>query len=157
MAKAATSKSKKTSRTSPKRPAARATRGRRPRAGAPRADKAEGDAPVRQYIARLDGWKREVAQRFDALVGREVPSVRRAVKWGNPFYGVEGQGWFAAFAAFKKHVKITFFRGTSLSPVPPSGEHKDGRSLDLTEAESFDERLIGDWVRQASRLPGWGA
>src|SRR5688500_8838855 len=108
-----------------KKAASKKTPARRPRVA-----KADGDAPVKAYIAKLDGWKREVAQRFDTLVGREVPKVRRAVKWSSPMYGIEGQGWFASVGVFKNHVKINFFMGTKLKPVPPAGESATMRALD---------------------------
>ena len=96
-------------------------------------------------------------ERIDALIQREVPDVRRAVKWNVPFYGVEGPGWFAGFSAFTNHVKLMFFRGTSLKPVPPSGKHKDGRALDLREDDALDEAQLASWVRQAAEIPGpWG-
>jgi hypothetical protein len=118
--------------------------------------KAEGGAPVRRFIAQLDGWKKEVAQRFDALVDREVPHVRRAVKWSTPMYGVEGQGWFAAFGVFTKHVKINFFMGSKLKPTPPAGSSKYMRSVDMSGPDEFDEQQIRSWVRQAAAIPGWG-
>lgn len=124
--------------------------------GRPRIPKADGAAPVKAYISALPGWKKDVAKKFDALVGREVPHVRRAIKWSSPMYGIEGRGWFAAFGAFAKHVKIQFFRGADLKPVPPAGESKLMRSLDIFETDTFDERLIASWVRQAAALPGWG-
>ncbi|MBI2078629.1 MAG: DUF1801 domain-containing protein [Euryarchaeota archaeon] len=122
-----------------------------------RAEKAEGDAPVRAYIAKLPVWQQSIAKRFDDLVAREVPQVRRAIKWSAPFYGVEGRGWFAAFGTFKNKVKINFFRGAALRPPPPAGQGRDMRSLDLTEKDAFDEEQIADWVRQAASLPGWGS
>lgn len=122
-----------------------------------KAPKAEGAAPVKTYIAALPAWQGRLLQKFDDLVTREVPQAVRAVKWSAPFYGVPGQGWFASTKGFSKHVKITFFRGTSLKPVPPSGEHEQGRSLDLREGDALDERLVGGWVRQAAALPGWGS
>jgi len=125
--------------------------------GRVRALKADGDAPVRVYIAKLPSWQRNIARRFDDLVAREVPKVRRAIKWSAPFYGIEGRGWFAAFGAFKNKVKINFFRGSSLRPPPPAGEGKDMRSVDLTEKDEFDQAQMADWVRQAASLPGWGS
>ena len=122
----------------------------------PKAEKAEGDLPVRAYIGSLRGWQRDAAQRFDAIVAREVPHVRRAVKWSAAFYGVPGQGWFAAVKGFSKHVKVTFFRGTSLKPVPPAGASDEGRSIDIRETDSFDEEKMASWARQAAALPGWG-
>ncbi|HEX9816542.1 MAG TPA: DUF1801 domain-containing protein, partial [Candidatus Thermoplasmatota archaeon] len=124
--------------------------------GRPRIAKADGSAPVKAYINALQGWKRDLAKTFDDLVRREVPNVRRAVKWSSPMYGVEGQGWFAAFGAFSKHVKINFFRGSQLKPIPPAGEGKDMRSLDIRETDFVDEKKIASWVRQASKIPGWG-
>jgi hypothetical protein len=87
--------------------------------GNPQIAKADGDAPVQAYIAAMPSWKRDVGRRLDALIVRTVPGVRKAVKWNSPFYGVEGQGWFLSFHCFTKYVKVAFFRGTSLLPVPP--------------------------------------
>src|SRR6266705_2475970 len=89
--------------------------------GNPQIAKADGDAPVQAYIAAMPGWKRDIGKRLDALIARNVPSVRKAVKWNTPFYGIEGQGWFLGFHTYTHFVKLSFFRGTSLRPVPPGG------------------------------------
>ncbi|HEX5642771.1 MAG TPA: DUF1801 domain-containing protein [Thermoleophilia bacterium] len=125
--------------------------------GNPQIAKADGDAPVQAYIAAMPGWKSEVGRRLDAIVARTVPDVRKAVRWNSPFYGVEGQGWFLNFHCFTKYVKVAFFNGTSLEPLPP-GESKDehARYLTIYEDDQFDEQQFADWVGQASRLPGWG-
>jgi hypothetical protein len=123
--------------------------------GNPQIAKADGDAPVQAYIAAMPGWKRAVGRRLDALVERAVPGVRKAVRWNTPFYGVEGRGWFLAFHCLTKYVKVSFFRGTSLNPVPPvASKLKHVRYLHIHEHERLDEALLAKWIRQASRLPG---
>ena len=124
--------------------------------GNPQIPKGEGDAPVRAYIAAMPGWKSELGRRLDALIEREVPGVRKAVKWNSPFYGAEGQGWFASFHVFTRYVKLTFFKGTSLEPLPPGGTPKSGetRWLDIHEG-AWDEARLADWIRQAAAIPGW--
>lgn len=125
--------------------------------GNPQIAKADGDAPVQAYIAAMPGWKRDVGRRLDALVVRTVPGVRKAVKWNSPFYGMEGKGWFLSYHCFTKYVKVTFFNGAALTPVPPgASKHDDVRYLDIREDEDFDEAQFTTWVKQASRLPGWG-
>jgi hypothetical protein len=125
--------------------------------GNPQIAKADGDAPVQAYIVAMPGWKRSVGQHLDALIVRTVPAVSKAVKWNSPFYGVEGKGWFLSFHCFTKYVKVTFFRGASLRPLPPGeSKHEDVRYLDIHEDEQFDEEQFAAWVKQASRLPGWG-
>jgi hypothetical protein len=125
--------------------------------GNPQIAKADGDAPVQAYIAAIPDWKRDVGRRVDALVTRTVPGLRKAVRWNSPFYGVEGQGWFLAFHCFTNHVKVTFFRGTSLRPLPPGeSRQEEVRYLDIREADSLDEVQFAAWVKQASELPGWG-
>ena len=120
----------------------------------PQIAKGYGDAPVQAYIAAIPGWKRDVARRLDALISRAVPDVYKAVKWNSPFYGFEGKGWFLAFHCFTNYVKVTFFRGTSLRPVPPGeSKHKEVRYLDVREGQ-LDEAQFVDWVKQASALPG---
>jgi len=124
--------------------------------GNPQIAKADGDAPVQAYLAAMPGWKREAGRRLDALIVRTVPDVRKAVKWNSPFYGVEGRGWFLNFHCFTKFVKVAFFRGTSLRPLPPGkSKHKEVRYLDIHEDDPLDEELAAKWIRQASKLPGW--
>ena len=145
-------------RRSPRRPARDARPKRRAllAGGNPQIAKAEGNAPVRAYLAATQGWKREVGRRLDALIARTVPGVRKAVKWNSPFYGVEGQGWFLSFHCFTKYIKVGFFRGTSLRPpLPGESKHKEVRYLDIHENDQLDEKQLAGWIRQASQLPGW--
>ena len=123
--------------------------------GNPQIAKADGDAPVKAYIAAMPGWKRDVGRRLDQLIVRNVPNVRKAVRWNSPFYGIEGQGWFLAFHVFTRYVKVTFFRGTSLKPVPPGGTSKDARWIDIHE-DDLDEAQMASWIKQAAAIPGWG-
>jgi hypothetical protein len=124
--------------------------------GNPQIAKADGDAPVQAYIAAMPGWKSNLGKRLDALIVRHVPNVRKAVKWNSPFYGIEGQGWFLAFHVFTHYVKVTFFAGNSLRPIPPGpSKDKNARYYDIREGE-FDEEQFAAWVKQAAALPGWG-
>jgi len=123
--------------------------------GNPQIAKGEGDAPVRAYIAAMPGWKRDVGRRLDALIVRAVPGVRKAVKWNSPFYGVEGDGWFLNFHCFTNYVKVAFFRGAALRPLPPGeSKHKDVRYVDIREHD-LDEAQMTTWIRQAAAQPGW--
>ena len=121
--------------------------------GNPQIAKADGDAPVQAYIAGMPGWKRDLGKRLDALIVRTVPGVRKAVKWNSPLYGVEGQGWFLGVHCFTKYVKVAFFRGTSLRPVPPGeSKSKDTRYLDIPADDQLDHTQLVAWVKQASLL-----
>ena len=123
--------------------------------GNPRIAKGDGDAPVQVYIAAMPGWKRDVGRRLDALIERNVPNVRKAVRWNSPFYGIEGEGWFASYHVLTRYVKVTFFQGASLRPVPPgAGKDKDSRWIDVYEGK-LDEEQMATWIRQAAALPGW--
>ena len=123
--------------------------------GNPQIAKADGDAPVQAYIAAMPGWKRDVGRRLDALIVRTVPEVRKAVRWNSPFYGIEGQGWFLNFHCFTRYVKVAFFRGASLRPLPPGeSKDKDTRYLDIHEDDELDEQQLRSWFEQAGRLPG---
>ena len=147
--------SKKSAKVGKKRPARRtAAKPVLLSGGNPQIAKGYGDAPVQTYIAAMPGWKSEVGRRLDALIARTVPGVHKAVKWNSPFYGIEGEGWFLSLHCFTKYIKVTFFRGKSLTPVPPgASRHKDVRYLDIYE-DQLDEAQFVAWVEQASRLPG---
>ena len=123
--------------------------------GNPQIAKADGDAPVQAYIAAMPGWKRDIGQQLDALISRTVPGVRKAVRWNSPMYGLPGQGWFASFHVFTHYVKLTFFKGTSLQPVPPGGAAKEARWIDIGEG-ALDEAQLVEWIEQAAAIPGWG-
>jgi hypothetical protein len=123
--------------------------------GNPQIAKADGDAPVQAYIAALPGWKGDIGRKLDALIVRQVPGVQKAVKWNSPFYGLAGRGYFLSFHVFARYVKVTFFRGTSLEPLPPGASKvADTRYADLHEGE-LDEAQMTKWVKQAAALPGW--
>jgi hypothetical protein len=112
-------------------------------------------AGVQAYIAAMPGWKRDVGHRLDALIMRTVPGVRKAIRWNSPLYGAEGQGWFLGIHCFTRYVKVAFFRGTSLRPVPPGkSKSNDTRYLDIHEDDQLDEVQLAAWVKQASQLPG---
>ncbi|MBX3438419.1 MAG: DUF1801 domain-containing protein [Planctomycetaceae bacterium] len=123
--------------------------------GNPQIAKAYGDAPVQAYIAAMPGWKRDVGKRLDTLIVAAIPDVHKAVKWNSPLYGVDDQGWFLSFHCFTKYVKVAFFRGSLLRPLPPgTSKQKDVRYLDIHEDDVLDEAQFADWVMQASQLPG---
>jgi hypothetical protein len=152
---------RKTAKVAKKATAAKATKPRKAAkpvllsGGNPQIAKGYGDAPVQAYIAAMPGWKSEVGRRIDALIERTVPGVRKAVKWNSPFYGVEENHWFLGLHVFAKYVKVAFFRGTSLHPLPPGeSKQKEVRYLDIHEDEPIDEAQLADWVKQASQLPG---
>ncbi len=151
-----------------KRKSARSSHGRSPRhrsgddgapvllsGGNPQIAKGYGDAPVQAYIAAMPGWKSSLGKRLDSLVMQVVPKVTKAVKWNSPFYGMEEGSWFLSFHCFTKYVKVTFFKGMSLNPVPPGkSKHPQVRYLDIYEDVPLDEEQFRAWIRQASDLPG---
>ena len=123
--------------------------------GNPQIPKGDGDGPVQDYIAAMPEWKRDVGERLDDLIVRTIPDVHKAVKWNQPFYGCDGDGWFLAFRCYTKHVQLQFFRGTSLDPVPPkASKHPEVRYLDIHEDDELDEDKLRSWIEQASDLPG---
>jgi hypothetical protein len=123
--------------------------------GNPQIRKGEGDEPVRAYIAAMPGWKRSLGERLDRRIVRTVPDVHKAVKWNQPFYGHEGEGWFLAFRCYTKYVQLQFFRGTSLDPLPPkASKHDEVRYFDIYEDDDLDEDQLVSWIEQASNLPG---
>jgi hypothetical protein len=128
--------------------------------GNPQIAKADGDGPVQAYIAAMPGWKRDVGRRLDALIECTVPNVRKAVRWNSPFYGVEvasggGRGWFLGVHCITKYVKVAFFNGASLRPLPPvASKQKNVRYFHIHEGDPINEELVASWIRQASELPG---
>lgn len=123
--------------------------------GNPQIPKGYGDLPVQTYIAAMPGWKRGVGERLDAIITDTVPGVTKAVKWNTPLYGLDGNGWFTAFHCMTRYIKVTFFRGSQLTPIPPeSSRQPDVRYLHIPEPGAFDAARFADWALQASRLPG---
>jgi hypothetical protein len=154
-AKRVAAKAAKPRKTAPKSKVRKAAKPVLLSGGNPQIAKGYGDAPVQAYSAAMPGWKRDVGRRLDALIVRTVPGVHKAVKWNSPLYGIEGEGWFLGIHVFTKYVKVAFFRGASLRPVPPGeSKHKDVRYLDIREDDELDEAQLAAWVKQASQLPG---
>jgi hypothetical protein len=154
VAKKAAKVRNKPRKTAPKPPSGKTAKPVLLSGGNPQIAKGYGDAPVQAYLAAMPGWKRDFGRRLDALIARAVPGVHKAVKWNSPLYGIEGEGWFLSFHCFTKYLKVTWFRGTSLRPVPAGeSKHKEIRYLDIHE-DDFDEAQFVAWVKQASQLPG---
>jgi hypothetical protein len=123
--------------------------------GNPQIAKGYGNEPVQAYLAAMPGWKQETGRRIDRIIERTVPGVLKAVKWNSPLYGIEGEGWFLGIHCLTKYVKVAFFRGASLQPLPPvESKVKDTRYLHIHDGDAFDEAQFTDWVKQASGLPG---
>ena len=159
-AKRVAAKAAKPRKTAPKSQSRKVAKPTLLSSGNPQIAKAYGDAPVQAYIAAMPGWKSDLGCRLDALIARTVPGVRKAVKWNSPFYGIEGQGegqgWLLSFHCFTKYVKVSFFRGASLRPLPPGeSKHKEVRYLDIHKDDQLDEAQLAAWIRQAAALPGW--
>jgi hypothetical protein len=159
MRKPATTRTTRRRTATPKPPNDSAAKPKLLAGGNPKIAKGDGEAPVEAYIAAAPGWKRDIARRLDALVARAVPGVRKAVKWNSPFYGAPAPGkeagWFLSFHCFTKYVKVAFFRGASLKPVPPGeSTSQEVRYLDIHEDDTLDEKQFAAWVKQASKLPG---
>ena len=124
--------------------------------GNPQIPKGDGDAPVQAYIAAMPGWKSAAGKRLDALIEKSVPGVQRSVRWNSPFYGVEGKGWFVSFHCFTRYIKVTFFKGAALTPLPPVGsKDPDARYFHIHEDEDVDEAQVASWLKQAAAIPGW--
>jgi hypothetical protein len=124
--------------------------------GNPQIPKGDGDAPVQAYIAAMPGWKSDVGRHLDALIEQAVPGVVKAVRWNQPLYGVEGEGFFVSFRCFTSYLKLTFFRGAELDPLPPVGfKDPDARALHIHEDDELDEGQLIRWFEQAAAIPGW--
>ena len=123
--------------------------------GNPQIAKGDGDGPVQAYIAAMPGWKSEVGRWLDALIERSVPGVRKAVKWNTPLYGIDGRSWCLGFHCTNRYVKLAFFHGRELEPLPPVESKTEARYFHIHEGEEVDETQLADWIRQASELPGW--
>src|SRR6267154_143103 len=148
-AKRVDAKAAKPRKTAPKSPSRKVAKPVLLSGGNPQIAKADGDAPVQAYIAAMPGWKGDVGRRLDALIVRTVPDVYKAVKWNTPFYGIEGQGWFLGFHVHTRYVKVAFFRGTSLQPLPPiASKVKDMRYIKIHEGDELDEAQMATWVKQ---------
>jgi hypothetical protein len=124
--------------------------------GNPQIAKGDGAAPVKAYLDALPGWKRAVGKKLDALITKNAPKAIKAVKWNSPFYGMAGQGWIVSFHAFNSTIKVTFFRGDLLKPVPAGGSGKHGKWIDIREGDNLAKIKLASWVKQASKNDGWG-
>ncbi|TGK42126.1 DUF1801 domain-containing protein [Leptospira andrefontaineae] len=123
--------------------------------GNPQIAKGYGDGPVQEYISAMPGWKKDIGRKLDEIIVRTVPYVHKAVKWNSPLYGIEGDGWFLGIHVFNKYVKVAFFRGSHLKPLPPGeSKQKEVRYLDIKENDKIDESQLSSWIKQASELPG---
>lgn len=124
--------------------------------GNPQIPKGDGEAPVQAYLEAMPGWKSDAGRQLDALIVRTVPNLKKAVRWNSPFYGTEELGWFLNMHCLTKYIKVAFFNGASLDPLPPVESKTEGtRYFHIFEDDELDEELLVSWIRQASETPGW--
>jgi hypothetical protein len=124
--------------------------------GNPQIPKGDGDEPVQAYLDAMPGWKSDVGRRLDGLIEQAVPGAVKAVKWNQPLYGVEGQGFFVSFRCFTTYLKLTFFRGAELDPLPPVAfKDPDARAFHIHDDDELDEGQLVRWFEQAAAIPGW--
>jgi hypothetical protein len=124
--------------------------------GNPQIPKGDGAAPVRAYLAAMPGWKKPIGKRLDAIITKTLPGVKKAVRWNSPFYGVEDMGWFLSFHCFDRYIKVLFFRGTSLKPMPPvASKSKHARYVHYSVEAPIDEKQLVKWIKQAAKIHGW--
>ncbi|MFT3700001.1 MAG: DUF1801 domain-containing protein [Kofleriaceae bacterium] len=117
---------------------------------------ADGVAPVKAYLAALSGWKKTVTTKLDKRIVAAAPGVKKAVKWNSPLYGMDGESFAISLHVFTNFVRVTFFRGMSLRPMPPGASKlKDVRYFDVRETDAVDDAQFASWVTQAVALPGW--
>jgi hypothetical protein len=125
--------------------------------GNPQIDKGDGDDVVQRYIAAMPDWKHDVGVHLDKLITDAVPGVFKGVRWNSPFYGRAGEGWFMSFHCVTKYIKVAFFQGTALLPVPPvDSKEENTRYYHVFEGDDIDEAQFTAWVEKAAELPGWG-
>jgi hypothetical protein len=123
--------------------------------GNPQIAKGYGEAPVRAYLAALPGWKGAAGRTIDALITRAIPKVVKAIKYNSPMYGVYGRSWFVAFHCFDRYIKVSFFHGAELEPIPPvASKASRTRYFHIHETDALDTVQFETWVKQASKLPG---
>lgn len=123
--------------------------------GNPQIAKGYGDAPVQAYINALSDWQRDLARELDAVITRTLPKVQKAVKWNSPLYGMTENHYFVGLHVFKKYIKVAFFQGRLLKPMPPGeSKTKNARYLDIREDDTLDEKQFSAWIKQASKLSG---
>lgn len=121
----------------------------------PQIAKGYGDAPVQDWIIAAPGWKGSHMRALDALIVALVPDVQKAVKWNSPLYGSGGDHWFLGVHAVARYLKVAFYRGARLDPMPPVASKRDDvRYLHLYEADAVDTAQLRDWITAAARLPG---
>ncbi|WEK03017.1 MAG: DUF1801 domain-containing protein [Candidatus Devosia phytovorans] len=122
--------------------------------GNPQIPKGDGNGPVQDYISAMPGWKQDLGRQLDQLIETTLPGVKKAVRWNTPFYGV-GDTWFLGYHCMTKYIKVSFFDGQSLDPIPPgTSKQKNVRYLDIYESDPIDEDQFTAWVRQCAALPG---
>ena len=102
-----------------------------------------------------DVWNPAKGEKIAQVAYGTKGDVDKAVKWNQPFYGREGEGWFLSFRCYTKYVQLQFMRGTSLDPVPAKeSKHPEVRYLDIHEDDELDEAQLRAWMERSAELPG---
>lgn len=71
------------------------------------------DPRVDAYIEKKGGFARPILEHLRGLVHRAHPGIEETIKWGAPFYVLDGQ-LLCMMAAFKAHVSFGFWNAAAM-------------------------------------------
>jgi hypothetical protein len=118
---------------------------------APRADYG---APIDSFFAKQSPAMRPILEALRELIEEVVPDAQSSIKWGNPFYTLDGQ-MMAAMSGHKAHVNL-ILAGPPKAFADPrgrlSGAGVTGRHLKLTSIDQLPRDEVKGWLRTAEKL-----
>ena len=149
---------KKTSpRPAKKAPAKKAPAKKAPakKQAAPRpARRADLGAPIDGFFLKQPAPLRAILDALRQLIDEVVPGAASAIKWGNPFYTLDGTT-ICALGAHKAHVNLILSGPPGTFDDPHQrllGDGKTGRHLKLTSLDQLPTDEVRGWLRTAAQL-----
>ena len=111
-------------------------------------------APIDSFFQRHASPLREILDELRQIIESEVPDAQSSIKWGNPFFTVDGK-MTVAISAHKAHVNLILAGPPNAFADPKrrlSGDGKTGRHLKLTSIDELPRNEVRGWVRTAAKI-----
>jgi len=116
--------------------------------------RADLGTPIDGFFKKQARPLRDVLVELRKIIESVVPDAESSIKWGNPFFTLNGK-MMVALSGHRAHVNLILAGPPSAFSDPHrrlTGEGKGGRHLKLTSLSELPRNEVRGWVKTAAKI-----